>query len=68
MLHPVLLFFFLTERGGQTCLFGIICKGGHGLQKPELEKGMGKEDLYIKAVVGSSGSKTVAWAPLEREA
>lgn len=45
-------FFLLPpgERRGQTCLFGLICKGreGNGLQKPELERGTAKRICILR--------------------
>lgn len=40
----------LPRDGGSGLLVWVNTQGWHGLQKPELEKGIRKEDLYIKAV------------------
>lgn len=40
----------LLRDGGSGLLVWVNTQGWHGLQKPELEKRIRKEDLYIKAV------------------
>lgn len=47
---PSSFFFSSLRDGGSGLLVWVNTQGWHGLQKPELEKGIRKEDLYIKAV------------------
>ena len=47
---PFSFFFSSLRDGGSGLLVWVNTQGWHGLQKPELEKGIRKEDLYIKAV------------------